>query len=637
MSLSRLRTTVQKQLATSPEALQETTAESRAMGEEAIAHWYATAGASFIPWVREEYRTHKGDKMHWKECFWEDLLAIAANPWFTQVLLQKAAQAGYTEAIIALSVFIVSELRLSVGLGFEQQSKMQELVGERIQPVLSYIPKVLAQREKYTRKDIDSKSSITIAGSLLWFFYAGTRTARGYTQAPSTLRSKPANVIVADEWGLYPPGILDVAIARMNASDLPTKPVRAGSTPGEEGGVVDREVRMAKYLFQWQVKCPHCQSLEDLSPYGNFIKCQIIDGEETYLDALGYPLDWFWTNPEDKISSAYVGCSSCHQELTKEAIAQGQFVCSNTGVTLRDLIAKTKVEQKPVEDTIAMMLPRLASRLFIPSERIRRLVKTRNPIDELQQGLGVSASVSQGKISVKQLVGCCAIAPPEREPDLVILGADQWRGGLYLVIANWWWGDSPSKDEKYRHAFKQVIYHSRASGFEDSLDELVERYKIDLIGVDNEPEYNTASGYALAHPPGRVGTKGQVYLFDQQQLKGRQFDRAIRKTYSALKGKKAKKEGNDVVVYNIDRTYFLDQVRGRIYQKYQAFPSGLNYDSADNDNLLYHYTTSDRVDGKWIEPPGSPDHFFHADSFLEAAALCSLYEPGRRAISFGSG
>jgi hypothetical protein len=636
MSLSSLKNTIKKQLANSPQALQDDTARSRAIGEEAIALWYATSGANFIPWVQEEYRTHRGEKMHWKECFWEDLLAIAANPWFAQVLFQKAAQAGYTEAIIALSIFIVSKLRISVGFGFEQQSKMRELVGERIQPVLSHIPTVLTQRANYTRKDIDSKSSITIAGALLWFFYAGTRTARGYTQAPSTLRSKPANMIVADEWGLYPPGILDVAIARMNASELPTKPVRAGSTPGEEGGVVDREIRMAKYLFQWQVKCPHCGSLEFLSPYGNFIKAQIVEGEEAYLDALGYPLDWFYHNPEDKISSAYIGCSNCAQELPRESIASGQFVCSNTGVGLRDLIEQTKVNQKPVNDAIALMLPRLASVLFNPEERIRRLTKTRNPIDELQQGLGVSASVSQGKISVKHLVACTLIAHPEREPDMVVLGADQWRGGLYVVIAHWWWGDYSAKDDKYRHAFKSVIYHDRTSGFEDSLDDLVQRYHVDLIGVDNEPEYNAASGYALAHPPsGKMGAKGQVYLFDQQQLKGRQFDRTIRKTYSALKGKRAKKEGNDVIVYNIDRTYFLDQVRARIYQKLQAFPPGTNYDSADNDNLLYHYTTSDRLDGKWVEPPGSPDHFFHADSFLESAALCSLYEPGRRGVYFG--
>lgn len=631
---------LQDQVRGSAIAILENANKTKLLGNEAVSQWYSGAGKAFIPWVKNEYRTHKGDVMHSLEPFWDDLLRIIGNPWFEKVFLQKAAQVGYTEAIIALSTYCVSELRISVGLGFEQQGKMQEMVGERIQPALSYIPKVIEQRKNHTRKDIDSKSSITIAGALLWFFYAGTKKAGGYTQAPSTLRSKPANMIIADEWGLYPPSILDVAISRMNASELPTKLVRAGSTPGELEGVVDREIRLSHYLFEWTITCRSCKTTQQLNPYSNFLKSKVTEDGDTYLDSLGYPLDWFHKNPKDKIGSAYIGCSCCGRELSRGILNKGHFSCTNTGIKLKDLIDITVKEQKPIKDTIALIIPRLASRLFEPTERIRRLVKTRNPIDELQQGLGVAASVGRGKISVKALTACVNTIKPDGNHDFVVAGVDVGRSCFYVTIFRWWWGDSNDKDDKYRHSFKELIFSGKVMGDESILDELRDQYNINYFGIDNEPEYNMVTKYALEHRPlgggsaDRLETLGQVFLFDQQQMRGQQFNRTIRKTFSAVKGRRAKKEGNDVVIYNIDRTYFLDQVRGRVYERMVKLPDKTVYDASDNENYLYHYTTSDRVDGAWIEPKGYPDHFFHSDGFAEAAVLVSLYEPGFGGVFF---
>lgn len=636
--VQQLKRSLENNLSNSTLTLQRNADSSREEGEKAIAAWYKTGGKNFAQWVSTEYRTHKGEMMHSLEPFWNDLLLVMGNPWLEQVFLQKAAQMGYSEGTFALAIFVVSTLRLSVGLGFEQQGKMQEMVGERILPAIAFIPQVLKLRSNYGQKDRANTSAITIAGALLWFFYAGTQTKTStYTQAPSTLRSKPANMIIADEWGLYPPGILDVAISRMNASELPTKLVRAGSTPGEEGGVVDREVKVSTYVFEWTVYCRSCRTKQVLTPYGNFLKSQETEEGETYLDSLGYPLDWFHSNPNNKLGSAFIGCQHCQKKLSRKSIVQGKFICSKTGTPLRDFLKDTVKNQIPVTDSVALILPRLASRLFIPEERIRRLLKTRNPTDELQQGLGVAASVGKGKISVGILHKCVNLTPPEREHDFITAGVDVGRNCIFAVVCKWWFADDPDKEIKHREAFKQIIFAGRIMGHEDALDELVEAYSVDFLGMDNEPEYNMATGYALEHRASgyaELGIKGQTYLFDQIQMKGTQFNRTIRKTYSALKGRKARKEGNDVVVYNIDRTYFLDRVRGRLYKKQQSFPEGSIYDSSDEENLLFHYTTSDRLDGVWIQSGQAPDHFFHADSFGEAVAMVSMYEPGMRGVVF---
>jgi Na+-transporting NADH:ubiquinone oxidoreductase subunit NqrF len=138
------------------------------------------------------------------------------------------------------------------------------------------------------------------------------------------------------------------------------------------------------------------------------------------------------------------------------------------------------------------------------------------------------------------------------------------------------------------------------------------------------------TGPSISKKGDKPKKQNQIYLFDQMAMRGEQFKRSIRTI-------KSTKKETQVPVYLIDRTFGLDSVRDRIYKGLFHLPPHLTYNAKENGNFLYHFVTSDRQpDGRWIEAPGAPDHYFHATNFAEMCVLVSLFEPGVRRFTFGS-
>lgn len=638
--------------------------------EKAIASWYEGGGDVFLNWVKPNYRTFSGEVLSWDEVFLEEFYRTFGNPWIEKLVVKKAAQVGYSESLIALTAFFLGFLRSPIGFGFEEQQKLRDIVSSRVGPALAYcevITQLIRSRQEVIgRGDIDNQGSITVAGVKASFFYAISRSRSSNEQAPAALRSFSACAIFADEFSLWPAGVLDIAIARMAASKMLTKLVRAGSTPSFEGSILDTEVKRSKYSFQWQIQCQHCQTTQFLVPFstetlkGNLLKCttfQESDIEEVrFFDIAGRPLSWFHhsKNPEGvedwllrgedrekAIASAYIGCHSCSKEITTPNIREGRFVCTRSGVGLHEFNTRINKDKEIVRQTVAFHFPVLASTLFNAVERLRRLFETDNPRDEIQQRLGESVSLSGGKIDLGRIMSCVGLALPEgtaQEPDFTVMGVDQGRPN-YAIIQKWYLGSEGKKDRWWKDARVQTIWHGELGTLEDVQEKAAE-YKVDLIGIDSEPEFQLATEYALGHlPPGasilkkgdRPKVQGQVYLFDQMSMKGEQFKRTTRTVRSTRKE-------TEVPVYLIDRTFGLDSVRDRIYRGLFHLPEGLSYNPKDNGNFIYHFITSDRQPGgRWTEAPGTPDHYFHAANFAEMTALVSLFEPGnRKRMAFGS-
>ena len=315
---------------------------------------------------------------------------------------EKAAQVGFTESLIALTAFALAAVKIPVGYGFEAERKLRDVV-PRIQTSLDFCPpvrKIRAARQSTTgRKDTDFKErKITVGGVECTFWYASTSShLKGQQrQASSSLSSFTAFLQSCDEIELFPPGVLNVAEERQGACTMPTKPFRGGSSPGSEGGIVDSEVAKSGFLFQWSITCPACQTEQFLDAFGNLLKMtkQESDSgtiEEVYLDATGRPIDWHHhddSTHERKIDSTYIGCSACNHELRAEVLNRGCFRCRRTGETLVDLCDRASRTQTAIRKTVAIRLPRLAPALFNAPERLRKLIESRNPVDQLQQGLG---------------------------------------------------------------------------------------------------------------------------------------------------------------------------------------------------------------------------------------------------------
>lgn len=601
--------------------------------DAAIARWYRRGGYWFIKWVKLYYRRQDGQSLHWREPYMAEYYLALGTPWLERIIICKGAQVGFTESLTAIAAFVLAEVRVPAGLGFEQLSKLQKMA-PRVQACFDQIEPVqiaqLARKTSTGRKDTDDKqSTISVAGVELHLFYAGIKgnSSNSEPVAPSSLRSAPMWVALGDEIELWSSLSLGMVLERQGACEMPTKPFRAGSTPGHEGGVVDSEVRNSGYVFYWSVQCSGCQTRQQLNPFGNFLKSAAVeqdDGsvEPEFIDQTGRPMDWFCHDQSDdrnaRIESAYVGCSHCGQELDQIVMANGYFTCQNTGIRLKDLCDHAIKTQAKVSKAIAIYLPRIASVLFSPAERIQKMLTSRNPADQLQQGLGIPATVGSGRISLKRLKQCVGSLLPADlgKPDLVVLGVDQGHAHNWGMIQNWYLGKSTDPEERWVEARVEVVWWGAIVGF-DGVDRLVEKYDIDLVGIDNEPEIQLAAAYAKKHlPESDPGIKGQVFLFDQVTLKGEDFRRTTRTIQNV-----------EVPMFALHRTFGLDSVRNRIYRGLQHFPAGIEYDPDDDGNLLYHYLTSDRRnDGVWTKMPGVPDHLLHADNFASAAVLVNLFE-----------
>lgn len=659
---------------------------------QGIASWYQEGGKKFVEWTRSHYRIHNGEKLRWDDPFLESFCLLMGNPWLSDVCVSKPAQCGFTEVLIALAGFAVSECAIAIGFGFEQASKMSDIVGPRIQTAfdnIEPIQQLKSDRAKATkRQDIDSKvRKMSVGGVEMTFFYTSTTksTNKEGRQAESAISSFACQLLLGDEVSLWVRGAIPIAKKRMEASQLPTKPFRGGSTPGFQGDTLDLEIRGSKHLFEWATTCDRCGHFQPISPFGNLFKpCwvsdeglfirearfdELIEGTEAYeptkgtiedgaelryVDNLGRPLAWFFADSDRQIESAYLGCKKCGADLGTSAIAKspiynGQFVCRRTGIGIEDFCDLVTTAQRPFLDGVAIKLPKVATARFSPFLAIREQLTSKNPLDSLQQGLGEMASFSTGKINLQRLEACVNLALSDevrslvdsRPPDAIVLGMDQGQRFNWGIVQHWWIPteqEEPDPEKRWARAFKRTIWYGGIIGFA-GLEEIIQKYDVNLGGIDTKPEVQAAVNFTRDRTPTNLDLwrdklpelrpQGGVYPFYQVALKGQK-----------LKRDKLLVQQIEVPVVMLDRTALLDASRDRIYNRLHQFPSGLVYDSKDESNLLHHFLTSERSpQGRWIEPPGEPDHLFHADSFAEAAVLASLLEPKSAAkvpLAFGS-
>lgn len=620
--------------------------------EQRVKEWYSQGGVLAQEWIAEHHRLPTGEPLRWDDPWISPLYQALGHPWFERIWVEKAAQMGYTEALVGLTAFYTAYLRLKTGVGFETQQKQYVMVGSRFQKSFDHIQPIQdwnqAQAQAMKRPDTDSKKIISVGGVDIIFFHASVSGGSDSTyQTPSGLRSHPMDAGNGDEVSAWSDGMEDVLARRMEASTLPTKPMRLGSTPSYEGSTFDNQIQQAPYLFQFYCHCPTCEEGQFLDPFGNLLKKQVIINEsgvpeERYVSRSGRPIDWYYRDEMQKVETAYIGCAHCGEELTTEAIAQGGFYdfhashrsdpwLRKPGISLFDLMAQSVEEQKIIP-TIAIRMPKLASKNGGAAPRlIRALIDSRKPADTIQQLLGKPISLGLGKIHLPSVLACVgrALPDPEAKPTIVTAGVDQGTYAHWLIVCEWYLADSPDRETQWLDGFCRVVYWGQIDTIEE-LDNYVKRYKINAIGIDQEPNYATASEYAVEHAPkGRFNTEqlGQVYLFDQLPLKGRQFQREV-VGVKATDKKSKKTRQYKAVRYKIDRTYGLDEIRDRIYREKISLPAEMSYEAKDPGNLIHHYTTSARSpDGKW-EEGSEPDHGFHAHCFASQAVHVHLFEPG---------
>ena len=484
--------------------------ERSASRKAAIERWFREGGQYFADWSEAHYRRPPdGIPIAWSEPYLKPFYLAFGNPWLEYLICQKPAQVYFSESLVNLCAFALT-IGVPVGFGFERESKLRDMVGPRIQTAFDFVEPIRElkrRRQELTgRADTDLKSRVmTIGGVTSTFFYASTSKKAGGSerQASSSISSWPGYVMLCDEVELWPEGVIDVAKSRQlsfNPPDYPTRPFRAGSTPGHEGGVTDREIKAADCFFQWRVVCPHCGEAQCLDVFGNFLKPEPTDDGDRYLTATGRPIDWFAhdsTNRRTKQRTAYVGCRHCGGELDWETRAAGEYWCTYTDRPMLPLLDQLCQDRTPIRRAAIEITP-LSSSRFLAPETILALFRSRNPSDTIQQMLGKAVSIGSGKIQLPTVQAAIARPMPAWENTdrtLVVIGADQGREGHWAVATRWHLPIAADHETAWRDAFVEVIDHGRLHGFA-GLESWRRQHAADLVGIDNEPEVTLAADYA---------------------------------------------------------------------------------------------------------------------------------------------
>lgn len=475
-----------------------------------LKRWYREGGRYFADWSEQWYRRPPdGIPISWAEPYLRPLYLCLGNPWVEFLVVQKPAQVFFSETLINLAAFTLAELRSPGGMGFEREAKLRDMVGPRIQTAFDFVEpirEIKRRRLEVTgRSDTDLKSRvITVGGNTFTFFYASTSQKAGGTerQASSSISSWTGYVMLCDEIELWPEGVVDVAKSRQLSFKpplYPTRPFRAGSTPGHEGGVTDREVRTCDRFFQWHVTCPHCKAMQVLDVFGNFLLPERgVDGDR-FLSAAGRPLDWFCgdrTNSVTRQRSAYVGCRECGGELDWAARSAGEYRCSYTGEVMLEVLDALCRDRRTLR-RVALEITPLSSSRFDPAATILDLQQSRNPADTVQQVLGKPVSLGSGKIQLATVQQAIARPVPEMECDrvLTVIGADQGREGHWAVATRWHLPIADDFEAAWRDAFVEVLDCDRLHGFE-GIEAWRSRFGADLVGLDFKPEVSLAADYA---------------------------------------------------------------------------------------------------------------------------------------------
>lgn len=617
-------------------------ASTQAQRESAVERWYRVGGEYFITWCDQNYRTHDGIPLSWEEPYFRELMLMIGNPWITRLVVIKAAQMGFSESLFALCAFLLAEIRIGVGFCVDIKNKLEDVIGPRVQPAFDQCPPIIALREQTRtqrgRPDIDTKQRVlTVGGVPLTFAYAGKQSkggdkASGGRQVSSSLSSFTAPAIVADEIDGYPLNrdVLAILKERQSASNLPTKVMRCGTTPGGEGGVVDLQIKSSEYFFDWWVKCPHCGYEQFLHPFGNLCIKTLVEedgvSEEQYLTVAGEPHDWFSHAAKDasreaRINAAYLGCRSCAQEITTAEIDAGCYAnildCDpgggsmTKGITAMDY-CRLLFEQKPSRNkTVTISMNRLSSRKFDIAESLTDVFATLNKADIWQQRFGVIVSVGGGKINRSKLLGCVGRKPPERPPDLIVMGADQGQGANIALIDHYWLGDDGDDRQRWIDAIKLTVWADYVTGGFDALAEIARRHHVQIIGVDMDPETQKCAEWARAYPAARQLTPGKLQVIPLDQVVIDQGE-PYRRTERDVQGVK-------VPSFSIDRTHGYDVVRDRILLGRHCLPSGMVIDEKDEYNFLHHFQTIERQTSQKRWSHAKPDHYMAAAAFSEMA------------------
>lgn len=416
------------------------------------------------------------------------------------------SQLGKTLTHIWMVCDSVTTGRLNVAWIFDSAQNLTTNVPLQFRPVIDHWLANMLKNGKRFRRESDRQmvSRYQVEGCNVIFSYASTSKASlrgaGQAAAGSAVVSFQADMMFLEERSQYPPGASDPLPRRLDASVIPTKPIRELGTPGSGTGI-ETEFRTADFHFYPHYTCPHCQQVRPLDPKGCLLKSMQRIGADgipklTYLSESGRPIEWHHKDPERPVDTAYFGCSACGSELTLSDRLSARFKCIKTGEWLRDFLDKLPPGAPRERYKVGFHLTPLSRRTEtnLAAELIRGGLEAIDPADWQQQGLGYPSEAFQNSLTISVLERAIIAPPADRRPELRCAGIDQGRGQYWLWVADYClppnWREK-GVEENIDSAIRNVVWAGdvTSSSIPDRLRSLGVNYGF----CDNEPERTEAA------------------------------------------------------------------------------------------------------------------------------------------------
>ena len=450
-------------------------------------------GKYFVDRVREHGYNDRGKKMLIHE-WYAEYLELIGDLTVHEVYTTGCAQAGKTAGHTLLAVHLINS-GISILWSYAQLGSLQRAVPLQFKPV---IEKWLASEG--TRATGAQNSTLYQVGDAnALFTYVSTskaalNTKDGGAAAGSAIVSVTADVLFREEKSQYPIGTGDPLLRRIDASIVPTKPIRDLGTHGSGSGI-EVDIAKCKYYFYPHFRCGKCDRVSPLDPKGCLLKpIKYADslGREisSHLSQTGRPVAWHCSEENNQVDSAYFGCPHCGAEIPDSDRLNAWYQCLNTDITLRNYLDNTdrlnERSRQKVGISISPLLRQTEHSLAV--EIVQLGLDTANSEDWQQQVLGHPSSIYGNRITIEFIKAALYAPKPDHEPDYIVAGIDQGRGEDWLMIVAIYLPDKVEgmNDILRFEKAKRVILFG-ADIMRSQIPELLKQFKVTYGLMDNEP------------------------------------------------------------------------------------------------------------------------------------------------------
>lgn len=189
------------------------------------------------------------------------IMDACSDPEVERVAVMKAAQVGYSEALLNVLGFFVDQDPAPILLVQISTGEAAKFSKERIAPMIDACPTLRAKIKPARSRD--SENTIESKG------FPGGHLGIVGANAPSGLRSRARRVVLFDEVDGYPPSAGTegdpVELARKRQSTYWNRLEVIGSTPTiADLSRIEEAVRESHELRRYHVPCPHCDHMQPL-------------------------------------------------------------------------------------------------------------------------------------------------------------------------------------------------------------------------------------------------------------------------------------------------------------------------------------------------------------------------------------